>query len=101
MFRFVSEAIGEPVGFTAYATTEQSYSDNDIVIFDGIITNIGGHYNKDSSSFICPYSAVYMFSINYVSRYDTYTGKRMVLQKMFKAKTVKNSKPNHAQDMCS
>ena len=71
-----AEAKDVPVGFSAYATTARAYDANDIALFDGIISNFGEHYNKDSSSFICPYSGVYLFSIAFVTypSYDSYLG---------------------------
>ena len=43
-----------------------------VVVFDGIISNIGGHFNPDTSSFQCPYDGSYMFSVNFASYRDTF-----------------------------
>ena len=55
-----------PVGFTAWANTgsETVYSGYDIVIFDVVTSNFGGHYSADTSSFVCPYDGVYLVSVN-------------------------------------
>ena len=53
-----------PVGFTAYANTgyPTPYNVNDIVIFDEVLSNFGGHYNPVTSSFICPWHGVYLMN---------------------------------------
>ena len=55
-----------PVAFTAWANNgdETTYNDGDIIIFDEILTNAGGHYNAATSSFICPWDGVYLISAN-------------------------------------
>lgn len=55
-----------PVAFTAWANTGGStpYNQFDIVVFDEVLTNFGGHYNPATSSFICPVDGVYHFSTN-------------------------------------
>ena len=60
-----------PVGFTASSNTgaNTTYQSGQIVIYNDVISNIGGHYNPDTSSFICPYDGVYMFDINVISYY--------------------------------
>ena len=53
------------VAFTAWASTgyPTPYTQYDIIIFDAVITNIGGHYNPATSSFVCPWHGVYVFSV--------------------------------------
>ena len=34
-----------------------------MIVFGAIITNIGGYFNPDSSSFLCPVTGVYYFSL--------------------------------------
>ena len=55
-----------PVAFAAYANTgyQTSYSQGDITVFNEVLTNAGGHYNADTSSFICPWHGVYLVSVN-------------------------------------
>ena len=55
-----------PVGFTAWGNTGSStaYDDNEVVVFDVVISNFGGHYNPDTSSFVCPFEGVYMVNVN-------------------------------------
>ena len=36
-------------------------------MFDDVITNIGNAYDVDSSTFICPISGIYMFSLSLMS----------------------------------
>ena len=52
------------MGFSAYAIIDHTYSVYESIEFQGIISNIGEHYNIDKSSFTCPRRAVYMFSLN-------------------------------------
>ena len=54
-----------PVAFTAWANTGNptDYSVGDIIVFNEVLSNIGGHYNTDTSSFICPWDGVYVFSV--------------------------------------
>ena len=54
------------VGFTAAANTGSytPYEIGDVIVFDDVISNFGGHYNADISTFICPWDGVYLFSVN-------------------------------------
>ena len=38
---------------------------DEIAWFDETMTNIGGHFNPATSSFVCPYHGVYMFSFTF------------------------------------
>ena len=53
----------DPVGFTAYAVSDANYNSYETVEFTGIISNIGDSYNRNDSSFRCPFRGVYMFSL--------------------------------------
>ena len=55
-----------PVAFMAWADTgsETNYRSGDVVVFNAVLNNIGGHYNTDTSSFICPWDGVYVFSVS-------------------------------------
>ena len=76
-----------PVAFAAYADTrtETSYSAGDIIVFNEVLTNAGGHYSTATSSFICPWHGLYLVSVNiqgydsdqmyiYLMRNDVYIG---------------------------
>ena len=53
------------VGFTASANTGNTlYENGDVIVFDDVISNFGGHYNPNISTFICPWDGVYLFSVN-------------------------------------
>ena len=58
----------DPIGFSAFAIDDQSASTYESIEFEGIISNIGDHYDSNSSSFTCPRRAVYMFSLNVLAR---------------------------------
>ena len=49
-----------PVAFTALADTgyPTAYTAGDIILFEQILTNAGGHYNANTSSFICPWDGL-------------------------------------------
>ena len=59
-----------PVGFTAYANTGNSiaYYYNDVIIFDEVVSNFGGHYNPKTGSFVCPADGVYIISVHVLAR---------------------------------
>ena len=53
------------VGFTASASTGDTlYESGDVIVFGDVISNFGGHYNPEISTFICPWDGVYLFSVN-------------------------------------
>ena len=47
------------VGFSAYATMTQYPESGDVIALPGVVTNAGGAYNPDTSTFTCPTSAYY------------------------------------------
>ena len=61
-----------PVAFTAFANTGQPtwYNNDDVIVFNEVLSNAGGHYNSATSSFICPSHGVYLISVN-VQGYDS------------------------------
>ena len=60
------------VAFTAYPTATRTYDAGFTVLFDGIITNIGGFYDSDTSVFTCPYTGVYLFNVVLLSENGQY-----------------------------
>ena len=61
---FITDDDLGPVGFSAYANSSEVYDDGELVVFSGVISNIGNHYNPATSKFICPYNGLYLFSLN-------------------------------------
>ena len=61
-----------PVGFSAYATSDETYAPYESIEFPGIISNIGDYYDNNTSSFTCPRRAVYIFSLNVLAQYGYY-----------------------------
>ena len=55
----------ETAAFTAFADTgtSTSYFRYDTIVFDQILSNFGGHYNAETSSFVCPWDGVYLVSV--------------------------------------
>ena len=65
LFPFLShftEDVAEVIGFTAYATKSTNYNNGDVVMFEGVLTNIGQNYQNESGIFTCAQRGVYMFS---------------------------------------
>ena len=62
--------VNGPVGFAAYANTGKRfmYNFNDVIVFDEVISNFGGHYNPETSSFVCPADGVYMIGVHVLAR---------------------------------
>ena len=62
----------QQVAFTAYAVSSRYYNDlGQEIEFDGVITNIGGHFDN-STTFTCPVDGLYYFSFHVMSdRSDT------------------------------
>ena len=61
---YISDDDNAYVAFTAIATNARDYTAGNVVIFDKSITNIGNHYNSDTSNFICPFDGIYSFSVS-------------------------------------
>lgn len=58
------------VTFSAYATVDRSYAPGSTLLFDGVITNVGGAYNTDTSEFLCPVRGYYLVSASLLSYED-------------------------------
>ena len=53
----------DPAAFSAFTIAEQELDAGIVAEFRGVVTNIGEHFNSAYSSFVCPYSGIYMFNI--------------------------------------
>lgn len=62
------------VSFTAYATESKDYNLNDLVQFPEVGINYGGYYLPQNSTFICPYTGYYMFSVSFRSAEERIMG---------------------------
>ena len=58
----------QQVAFTAYADDDRDYIAGQKVRFDGVRTNIGGHFDN-STTFTCPVDGLYYFSFHVMSDY--------------------------------
>ena len=47
------------VGFSAYVTSTKFPESGDVIALPGVVTNAGGAYNPDTSTFTCPTTAYY------------------------------------------
>ena len=57
------------VGFSAWPALERNYTQHDLVLFENIDTNVGGHFQN--SVFVCPVDGVYSFSIHITTQAGT------------------------------
>ena len=59
------ETKDEPAAFTAIAVAgeQDCYSQDQIVVYGLVLSNFGGHYNPETSTFVCPVNGVYLVSV--------------------------------------
>ena len=69
-YECLPDDVTAPVGFTAFTDicNSKTYHYNDIIVFEEVISNFGGHYNPETSSFVCPADGVYMISVHMLAR---------------------------------
>ena len=60
------DAESDPVAFTAFADTGSTthYGADDIMVFNEVLANAGGHYNAATSSFTCPWDGLYLIIVD-------------------------------------
>ena len=56
----------EPIGFTAYPTETRDYNTGDLVIFDGVLANIGNYYDSETGIFTCSRNGTYVFTVGVI-----------------------------------
>ena len=66
----------EPVGFTAHASEDREYPSDEIIQFDDVQSNFGGHYNATTCTFLCPDHGIYLFSVHF----NAYQGNYMYIE---------------------
>ena len=59
----------EATAFSVKLNGTRNLRDNEVVPFDDVISNFGGHYSTDTSAFTCPVQGVYMFSMT-INQWD-------------------------------
>ena len=65
MLLCIYNAFTDVVGFSAYATNSQyPIAVGDVIALPGVVTNAGGAYNPDTSTFTCPITAFYYIYFN-------------------------------------
>ena len=52
-------------GFTAYATADRYFNFGETIIFDATRYNHGGDYSTGTSTYYCPVSGYYYFSLHF------------------------------------
>ena len=64
LFSFIeSVTTPDPIGFSVYAESSVIYDPNEPIAITGVISNIGNSYNALNSSFECPFTGIYLFSL--------------------------------------
>ena len=58
------DAVIGPIGFTAYATAIMALDSLQTVIFDGVVSNYGGAYDRTTGEFTCPVTGLPMLMNN-------------------------------------
>ena len=61
--------VSGPVGFSVRVTKIRTLNDLELIPFDDVISNFGGHYSVENKWFTCPIYGIYSFSIT-MSMYD-------------------------------
>ena len=56
--------LNESIGFSAKLSGDKYIVSGEIVSFDDVISNFGGHYSTDTYTFTCPANGVYSFSMS-------------------------------------
>ena len=52
--------------FSAYALGSTSYAPDATLVFDNVVTNVGGGYNSTTGEFTCPVGGAYVFSLSII-----------------------------------
>ena len=59
---------GPAVAFTASPTITRTYGPGQTILFDNLITSVGGGYSTATSFFTCPQDGVYAFHVSVYSQ---------------------------------
>ena len=70
IFFTCSPVVLQPAAFMVRALKRDYLFENEIVPWKDLITNVGGHYNIQSYSFVCPVKGVYVFSASVLTNGD-------------------------------
>ena len=54
----------ESIGFSAKLSGDRDIDSGELISFDDVISNFGGHYSTDTYAFTCPANGVYSFSMS-------------------------------------
>ena len=73
----VSPKAGVFIGFMAFPYENRYYISGDRIVFDNVILNPSNAYNSSSSTFTCPYTGYYFFSVQITSAEDTNSTERI------------------------
>lgn len=59
------------ISFCAFPTEDRVYAEGEILIFDNDVVNLGQGYIPENSTFVCPYSAYYLFTVTVMQQEST------------------------------
>ena len=59
-----SNQVETDVSFSVYATRNQDVNFLEVISFEGVTTNQGGHFNTADSVYTCPLSGTYFFTFS-------------------------------------
>ena len=60
-----------PVGFSSKVSVSYDAAEYEVIKFDNVLSNLGGHYNSDTFSFVCPDQGMYLFSVTICTHEDS------------------------------
>lgn len=66
------------IGFSAMVSRDTSLGDNQAILYDRVLTNIGNGYNKWSGHFTAPMKGLYLFTCSVMAVGDKYIAVTMV-----------------------
>lgn len=67
------------VGFTVQAFSHRNYTDGEIVVYEEVVTNYGGHYDPSAGIFTCPVTGYYLFSLSTMNPGGQTTATRLLV----------------------
>ncbi|KAK3581028.1 hypothetical protein CHS0354_013924 [Potamilus streckersoni] len=84
---------GGPIAFYATVSVPELHlGDHHTVVFDKIITNVGGAYHHNTGIFVAPLSGIYVFSVTAMAS----AGKKAYLEFIMDGVIINDLVPNHS-----
>ena len=67
-----------PIMFHAHLSSGKKFEDGSTIIFDTVVTNVGGAYAPSVGVFLCPVSGYYFFAVSLISITQRARGQLMI-----------------------